>query len=85
MEIILLSKCSLDIEQYVKFKMSVLVSPSKSLISLRLVTFNFDIFVEKYKVEYQIKKRNKKRNKADPFFLIFWIGWKRANKHLFFF
>ena len=39
MNIILVSKCSLDIEQYVEFKMSVLISPSKSLISLRWVTY----------------------------------------------
>ena len=38
MKIILVSKCSLDIEQYVEFEMSVLISPSKSLISSRLVT-----------------------------------------------
>ena len=34
MKIVLVSKCSLDIEQYVEFKLSVLISPSKSLISL---------------------------------------------------
>ena len=34
-----MSKCFLDIEQYVEFKMSVLISPSKSLISLRWVTY----------------------------------------------
>ena len=39
MKIILVSKCSLDIEQHVEFKMSVLISPSKSLISLRWVTY----------------------------------------------
>ena len=39
MKIVLVSKCSLDIEQYVKFKMSVLISPSKSLISSRWVTY----------------------------------------------
>ena len=39
MIIILVSKCSIDIEQYVEFKMSVLISPSKSLISWRWVTF----------------------------------------------
>ena len=39
MKIILVSKCSLDIEQYVEFEMSVLISPSKSLNSLRWVTF----------------------------------------------
>ena len=39
MKIVLVSKCSLDIEQYVEFKMSVLISPSKSLISSRWVTF----------------------------------------------
>ena len=38
MKIVLVSKCSLDIEQYVEFKMSVLISPSKSLISSRWVT-----------------------------------------------
>ena len=41
MKIVLLSKCSLDIEQYVEFKMSILISPSKSLISLRWVTYKF--------------------------------------------
>ena len=38
MKIVLVSKCSLNIEQYVEFKMSVLISPSKGLISLRWVT-----------------------------------------------
>ena len=37
MKIILMSKCSLDIEQYVEFKMSVLIRPSESLISSRWV------------------------------------------------
>ena len=40
MKIVLVSKCFLDIEQYVKFNMSVLISPSKSLISSRWVTFD---------------------------------------------
>ena len=37
MKIALVAKCSLDIEQYIEFKMSVsvLISPSKSLISSR--------------------------------------------------
>ena len=39
MKIVLVSKCFLDIEQYVEFKMSVLISPSKSLFSSRWVTF----------------------------------------------
>ena len=39
MKIVLVSKCLLDIEQYVKFKMSVLISASKSLISSRWVTY----------------------------------------------
>ena len=39
MKIILVSKCSVDIEQYVEFKMSVLISPSKSLISSCWVTY----------------------------------------------
>ena len=39
MKIVLVSKYSLDIEQYVEFKMSVLISPSKSLISSRWVTY----------------------------------------------
>ena len=36
----LVLKCSSDIEQYVEFKISGLISPSKSLISSRWVTFN---------------------------------------------
>ena len=39
MKIVLVSKCSLDIEQYEEFKMLVLISPSKSLISSRWVTY----------------------------------------------
>ena len=39
MKMILVSECSLDIEQYVEFKMSVLIAPSKSLISSRWVTW----------------------------------------------
>ena len=39
MKIVLASKCSLDIKQYVEFKMSVLIAPSKSLVSLRCVTY----------------------------------------------
>ena len=39
MKIFSVSKCSLDIKQYVELKMSVLISPSKSLISLSWVTF----------------------------------------------
>ena len=48
MEIILVSKCSLHIEQYIELKMTVLISPSKSLISLRWVTnkVDNDIFYE---------------------------------------
>ena len=41
MKIVLVSKCFLDIEQYIKFKMSVLISPSKSLISWRWVTYYY--------------------------------------------
>ena len=40
MKIFLVSKCSLDIEQYAEFKMSVLISPSKSLISSRWVKYS---------------------------------------------
>ena len=39
MKIVLVSKCFLDIEQYVEFKMSILISPSNSLISSRWVTY----------------------------------------------
>ena len=53
MKIILVSKCSLDIEQNFEFKMLVLISPSKSLIRSRWVTFcngylrlpNFDLLI----------------------------------------
>ena len=41
MKIIFVSNCSLDIEQYVEFKMSILISPSKSLISSHWVTNTF--------------------------------------------
>ena len=44
MKIVLLSKCFLDIEQYVEFKMSILISPSKSLISSCWVTYFKDKF-----------------------------------------
>ena len=40
MKIVLVSKCSLDIEQYVEFEMSVLMSLSKSFIRLCWVTYN---------------------------------------------
>ena len=50
MKIILVSKCSLDIEQYAEFEISVLISPSKSLISSGWVTYfirpGFEIFVK---------------------------------------
>ena len=39
MKIVLVSKCSLAIEQYIEIKMSVLISPSKSLITSCWVTF----------------------------------------------
>ena len=45
MKIILVSKCSLNIEQYVKFEMLVLISPSKSLISSRWVTFTVQYLI----------------------------------------
>ena len=53
MKIVLVSKCSLDNEQYVEFKMSFLISPSKGLISLCWVTYicrtrfaDFQIFIK---------------------------------------
>ena len=39
MKLVLVSKCSLDIEQNIEFKISVLISPSESLISSRWVTY----------------------------------------------
>ena len=46
MKIVLVSKCSLDIEQNVRFKILVLISPSKSLISSRWVTyFSIDLVI----------------------------------------
>ena len=39
MKIVIVSKCFLEIEQYVEFEMSVLVSPSKSLISSPWITY----------------------------------------------
>ena len=46
MKLVLVSKCFLDIEQYVEFKMSVLISPSKGLISLRLAEKLIDHYVQ---------------------------------------
>ena len=40
MKMFQVSKCSLHIKQYVEFKMSVLISPSKSPISSRWVTYH---------------------------------------------
>ena len=31
----------------------------------------------------EVSKKKKKKKKADPYFPIFWVGQKRANKHLF--
>ena len=39
MKVVLVSKCTLDIGQYVEFKMSVLMSSAKSLSSSRWVTY----------------------------------------------
>ena len=54
MKISLVSKCFLDIEQYVEFKVSVLISPSKSLISSRWDTYIYTnhnhISGKKYKI-----------------------------------
>ena len=46
---------------------------------LYILTFYFQILVRKYKTERKKKKKNSRP------FLIFWVGQKRANKHLFFF
>ena len=62
MKIVLVSKCSLHIEQYVEFKMSVLISPSKSLISSRWVTYidrRTDVKREERRTDRQ-KDRQKK-------------------------
>ena len=48
MKIVLVSKCSLDIEQHVEFEMSVLISPSKSLISSCWVTIGGKVCEYKY-------------------------------------
>ena len=44
-KIVLVLKGFLDIEQYVEFKMSVLISPSKSLTSSRWVTYVVPILI----------------------------------------
>ena len=56
MKIVLVSKCSLDIEQYVEFKVSVLISPSKSLISLRWVTYDLLHAIYVYSPVYNAAK-----------------------------
>ena len=43
-----------------------------------ILSFHFNNFVKKCKIIIIIKKK-----KDDPYFPKFWIGQKRANKHLF--
>ena len=48
-----------------------------------LLTFLFKD--AKLRIQKQNKtKQNKKQKKADPYFPLFWVSRKRANKHLFF-
>ena len=61
MKIILVSKCSLDIEQYVEFKMSVLISPSKSLISLCWVTYSIENWAKNQENMEKIGQNQKKK------------------------
>ena len=51
----------------------------KYLIRCYILTFNFNNFVLEIQ-NYRIKKKKK----DDLYFPKFWVGWKRANKHLFF-
>ena len=78
MEIILLSNCSLDIEKYVKLKISVFISPSKSLICSPWVAYD-------YVWDYQHMSFI-----ADPLIIPFWciVWWNKEAKlqqfvHLF--
>ena len=41
-----------------------------------ILTFCFHILFKNAKLRI--------RKKADPYFPIFWVGWKRANKHFFY-
>ena len=62
MKIVLVSKCSLDIKQYVEFKMSVLISPSRaSLIRVGSHFFNASYSFHVYLIELKITDRNHKK------------------------
>ena len=82
MKIVLVSKCSLDIEQYVEFKMSVLISPSKSLISLRWVTYRSSSQCESVhkpdSLIIALKSKGKKNYKIVLFalFCVFEVLWR---------
>ena len=58
---------------------------------LYILTFNFHIFVDKYKVEYQKKNKKKKKETKQkqkqkwPLFSDFMGQSEKANKHLLFF
>ena len=56
MNILLVSKCTLDIEQYDEFKISVLLSLSKSLISLCWVTYVNLISKFMYNMDMSVNK-----------------------------
>ena len=71
MKIVLVSKCSLDIEQYVEFKMSVLASPSKSLINSRWVTY-VDTFFSRIKNQLSTERADFCHVKMCV--LVTWIG-----------
>ena len=65
MNIVLVSKCSLDIEQHVEFKMSLLISPSKSLIiSSRWVTHTSKLLLYNCSMKHACDgNRSSKQNK----------------------
>ena len=61
MTIVLVSKCSFDIEQYVGFKISVLISPSKSLIWSRWVTNGYQHMEYTLSKDFAHKIRRQRR------------------------
>ena len=76
MKIVLVSKCSLDIEQYVEFKISVMISNSKSLISSRWVTYLFYIrhsYIHCLLIGYVKRFLEKSRNFVENIIMIMLI------------
>ena len=81
MKIVLVSKCSLDIEQYVKYQLSVLILPSNSLISSRWVTFcspfSYLLIAPKWREKESARRVTPKRTEHDEFAIFAKLGFRK--------